>query len=50
MEVALVWYIILNLAIFGFVLLFVRAARTRWSTRTGSGCVANAACLRNAAD
>jgi len=29
MEVALVWYIVLNLAIFGFVLLFVRAARAR---------------------
>jgi hypothetical protein len=29
MEVALVWYILLNLAIFGFVLLFVRAARAR---------------------
>ncbi len=29
MEMALVWYIILNLAIFGFVLLFVRAARAR---------------------
>lgn len=29
MEVALVWYIVLNLAIFGFVVLFVRAARSR---------------------
>jgi hypothetical protein len=29
MEAALVWYILLNLAIFGFVLLFVRAARAR---------------------
>jgi hypothetical protein len=29
MEMALVWYVILNLAIFGFVLLFVRAARAR---------------------
>jgi hypothetical protein len=29
MEVALVWYILLNLAVFGFVLLFVRAARAR---------------------
>jgi hypothetical protein len=29
MELALVWYILLNLAIFGFVLLFVRAGRAR---------------------
>jgi hypothetical protein len=29
MELALVWYILLNLAIFGLVLMFVRAARAR---------------------